>query len=59
MLSDTIVMHKEEHFDPKLVMQLHREKQLLSSEWGWWQVMSKPFGGDNHTCIYGGCHIIR
>ncbi len=59
MLSDTMIMHKEEHFDPKLVMKLHREKQLLSSEWGWWQVMSKPFGGDNHTCVYGGCHIIR
>jgi len=59
MLSDTIIMHKEEHFDPKLVFKLHQEKQLLGAEFGWWQIMSKPFGGESHTSVYGGCHIIR
>jgi len=59
MLSDALIMHTREHFDPNYVFQLHREEQLLGAEWGWWQVMSKPFGGEIHTSVYGGVTLIR
>ena len=59
MLSDYLIMHKESNINTKNVYALHESQQLLGSEWGWWQVLSKPYGGDNHTCIYGGVILVR
>ena len=58
-LADSLIMHKAEQFDTGNVYNLHLQKQLLGSEFGWWQVMSKPFGGNEHTCIYGGVVLVR
>jgi hypothetical protein len=57
-LPDSLTMHKREHFDIDLVKRLHKEKNLAPAEWGWYQVMSEPFG-DIHTSIHGGAAIMR
>ena len=59
MLSDSLIIHSSEHLDTKRVYQLHEEKQLIGAEWGWWQVMSKPYGGLGHTSVYGGARLLR
>lgn len=57
-LPDNLIIHKREHFDSDLVKKLHKEKNLAPAEWGWYQVMSEPFG-DIHTSIHGGAAIMR
>ncbi len=59
MISDYLIMHKEEHLNTKEVYFLHENKQLLGAEFGWWQILSKPFGGNNHTSVYGGVILVR
>ena len=57
-LPDSLIMHKREHFDIDLVKKLHKEKNLAPAEWGWYQVMSEPYG-DIHTSIHGGALLVR
>lgn len=57
-LPDHIIMHRREHFDIDLVKKLHREKNLAAAEFGWYQVMSEPYG-DIHTSVHGGAIIAR
>lgn len=57
-LPDALIFHKREHFDIDLVHKLHQEKNLLPAEWGWYQIMSKPFG-DIHTSVHGGADVAR
>mgnify|MGYP001178985969 CR=1 FL=1 len=57
-LPDSLIMHRREHFDTSLVTKLHSEKNLAPAEWGFYQVMSEPYG-DIHTSIHGGAHIAR
>ena len=57
-LPDSLIMHKREHFDIDLVKKLHKEKNLAPAEWGWYQIMSEPFG-DIHTSVHGGAIIAR
>jgi len=52
-LPDIIIMHSPKHFRPDLVKQLHDQHLLRSAEWGWYQVLSQPYG-DIHTSIRGG-----
>ncbi len=59
MLSDYLIMHRENQLNTKLVYELHKKKQLLGAEWGWWQVFSKPYGGVDHTSVYGGVVLVR
>lgn len=59
MLADTLIMHTREHFDSQHVFNLHKQENLLGSEWGWWQIMSKPHGGEIHTSVYGGVTLVR
>jgi hypothetical protein len=40
---DQLIIHHEDHFDPQLVYRLHKDKQLLPSEFGWHQVLVKPY----------------
>lgn len=42
-LSDHLIIHHKDHFDPELVYKLHKDKQLLPGEWGWYQTMVKPY----------------
>lgn len=55
-LMDPLIMHRRDTFDIDYALQLHRDKKLLPAEWGWYQVLSEPFG-DNHRSIYGGAQI--
>lgn len=57
-LCDSMIIHTPQHFDPNLVRQLHRDKKLWPAEWGWYQVMSKPYG-DIHQCYHGGADLAR
>jgi hypothetical protein len=56
-LCDQLIFHKREHFDPQHVWRLHEEKKLHPIEAGWWQVMSEPYGGDIHSCVWNGIAI--
>lgn len=57
-LCDSLIMHPPKHFDPKYVQQLHENKKLWPAEWGWYQVMSEPYG-DVHNCYHGGADLAR
>ena len=57
-LPDTLIMHRREHFDIERVKKLHKEKNLVPAEWGWYQIMSEPYG-DIHTSVHGGAVIVR
>lgn len=57
-LCDSMIMHPPKHFDPDYVDKLNREKRLWSAEWGWYQVMSEPYG-DVHNCYHGGADLAR
>ena len=57
-LPDSLIMHKREHFNTDLVKKLHKEKNLAPAEWGFYQVMSEPYG-DIHTSMHGGALIAR
>lgn len=57
-LPDALIFHKREHFNADLVHELHKERNLLPAEWGWYQIMSKPFG-DIHTSVHGGADVAR
>lgn len=55
-LMDPMIFHPRSMWDSSLVNKLHTEKQLAAAEFGWYQILSEPFG-DNHTSIYGGAQI--
>ncbi len=57
-MSDFMIMHPREMFDVDQVRGLHKNKQLLSAEVGWYQVLSYPYG-DNHINILGGAMLER
>lgn len=59
MLSDYLIMHRKKDIDTDKVYELHSKKNLLGAEWGWWQILSKPSGGENHTSVYGGIILVR
>jgi len=55
-LMDPLIFHPRSMFDIGRTLKLHEEKKLMAAEWGWYQILSKPYG-DNHRCIYGGAQI--
>jgi hypothetical protein len=57
-LPDALIFHRKEQFNVELVRSLHEQKNLLPAEWGWHQILSKPYG-DIHTSIHGGAHVAR
>lgn len=57
-LPDALIFHRRDHYNIEYVHQLHAEKNLLPAEWGWYQIMSEPFG-DIHTSVHGGADVAR
>lgn len=55
-IMDPMIFHKRELWDHNLVKELHENKQLAAAEFGWYQVLSEPYG-DSHTSVYGGAQI--
>ena len=50
---DTLIFHKPEHFNTEYVDYLHTNKELLTAEAGWYQILSQPYN-DHHTNFMGG-----
>lgn len=57
-LMDPLIFHPRKLWDTELVNRLFNEKQLKCAEWGWYQVLSEPYG-ESHLCVYGGAQIER
>jgi len=57
-LPDSMIMHRREHFDIDLANKLHADKNLAPAEWGFYQVMSEPYG-DIHSSVHGGAQLAR
>jgi hypothetical protein len=57
-LPDALIFHRREHYDVEYVYELHEKKKLLPAEWGWYQIMSEPFG-NIHTSVHGGADVAR
>ena len=51
-LPSSLIIHHRKHFDVKQVTQLDKNCELLPNEWGWYQVLSAPYGGI-HTSVHG------
>jgi len=57
-LMDPMIIHKPEKFNIDMVFDLHNKNSLLPAEYGWYQILSKPYR-DDHICVYGGAQIER
>lgn len=57
-LMDPLIFHPRDMFDLDLMWQLHNEGKLMVAEYGWYQILSQPYG-DNHESIYGGAQLER
>jgi hypothetical protein len=51
---DLMIFHRGDHFDSNDVKTQFDNHQLKPGEFGWWSVMSAPYGGDIHTGVWGG-----
>lgn len=56
-LPDIMIMHRAEDFDSLYVRHLYETQELWGAEWGWWQVLSEPYG-DNHLSLRGGAKVV-
>lgn len=51
-LFDQLIIHHADCIDTKYIFKLFQEKRLCPAEFGWYQVLSLPYGS-NHRCISG------
>jgi len=49
---DAMIIHKPKDWDCNKVISLHKKKELLPGEWGWYQILSS--GKNNHKGYHGG-----
>jgi hypothetical protein len=40
-----MIIHSADRFDTEMVYKLYKEKKLHAAEFGWYQVLSQPYGG--------------
>ena len=57
-LFDALIMHHGDCINTKSIYKLHQDKKLCPAEFGWYQVLSKPYN-DNHRCISGWANADR
>lgn len=50
---DNLIMHTPEIWSVDMVNSLHKQKELLPAEWGWYQILCSD-GNDKHTGYRGG-----
>jgi len=53
-MCDQLIIHRRDMFDTRRVMKLHEDRKLLPAEYGWYQVLSEPYGS-NHKNF--GCWV--
>ena len=51
-LMDMIIFHPRELFNKEIMLSLHQQQKLLAAEFGWYQVLSQPYGSthQNYFC---------
>ena len=52
------LIHRRDHFKPSVVDMLINEAKLYPNEWGWYQVLSEPYG-DIHTSMHGFVQMLK
>lgn len=57
-LPDHMIIHPRCLMNSELVFSLHELRQLIVAEWGWYQVLSLPFG-KNHLSILGKAGVTK
>ena len=50
-LLDQLIIHHGDRIDTKFIFELYNQKKLCPAEFGWYQVLSKPYN-DNHRCVW-------
>lgn len=55
-IADMLIMHPRSLYDTQLVYKLFDEKRIPSGEYGWFRLLSEPFG-DTHKNISGLCNF--
>lgn len=51
-LFDQLIINRKDMIEPLYIFELSKNKRLLPAEFGWWQVLSEPYG-NNHLCMSG------
>ena len=57
-LMDIFLLHPRKLFKRELMMSLHEQQKLLAAEFGWYQVLSQPYGS-NHRNYFCNIKIAR
>ncbi len=57
-LPSTFIIHHRKHFDHALCRRLIKECKLAPAQWGWYQLLSEPFG-DIHSSVHGFAQEIK
>ena len=51
-------MRPQKHFDHAMVRKLVKNEALLPAQWGWYQILSEPYG-DIHSSVHGFAQDIK
>lgn len=54
-LMDVFMVHPRKLFNKEIMMSLHEQQKLLAAEFGWYQVLSQPYG-DTHQNYFCNIH---
>lgn len=60
MLLDQCIIHRFDRINPDSALDAYKEKKLLAAEYGWYQVLSHPYGGihkNHHGFINHDGHV--
>ena len=57
-LFDSLIMHSAKNINISEIIKLYEKKSLCPAEFGWYQVLSKPYGS-NHRCVNGWANADR
>ncbi len=57
-LPSSVIIHHRKHFDHAMVRKLVKNEALLPAQWGWYQILSEPYG-DIHSSVHGFAQDIK
>ena len=56
--TERVVENNRKHFDHAMVRKLVKNEALLPAQWGWYQILSEPYG-DIHSSVHGFAQDIK